>query len=89
MNVLFIDHARQNMEERGVSDEEVIEVLATGTTSQGRYGRQITTKVLTEGYERRGISYAQKEVQLVHVYESSAIIIITVKTRYGRFEEVL
>ena len=89
MNVLYIDHARQNMEERGVSDEEVIEVLATGITSQGRYGRQITTKVLTEGYERRGISYAHKEVQLVHVYESSAIIIITVKTRYGRFEEVL
>ena len=88
MNVFYPNHARENMAERGVTEEEIEEVLRTGSTIQGRIGRQITTKVLTEGYERLGRSYAHKEVQLVHVFESGAIIIITVKTRYGRFEGI-
>ena len=86
MNVIYPNHARENMDERGVTEEEIEEVLRTGSTIQGQFGRRVTTKVLTEGYERRGRSYPHKEVQLVHVCESGAIIMIEVKTRYGRFE---
>ncbi len=88
MNIIYGDHAREGMDERGVSEAEVVEVLKTGRRTAGQEGRQITTKVLTEGYVRRGRSYPHKEVQLVHVYESSSIIIVTVKTRYGRFEGI-
>lgn len=87
MDVIYPNHAKANMEERGVTEEEIEEVLRTGSTIRGQFGRQITTKVLTEGYERRGRSYPHKEVQLIHISESSGIIIVTVKTRYGRFEE--
>lgn len=87
MNIVYSNHARENMEERGVTEEEIEEVLRTGSTIQGQFGRQITTKVLAEGYERRGRRYPHKEVQLIHITESGGIIIVTVKTRYGRFEE--
>ena len=37
------------MDERGVSEAEVAEVLRTGRRTAGREGRQITTKVFSEG----------------------------------------
>lgn len=89
MDVIYPNHARENMRERGVTEEEIEEVLANGSTIQGQLGRQITTKVLTVGYEQRGRSYPHKEVQLVHICESGAIITTTLKTRYGRFEGIL
>ena len=86
--VVFSDHARDQMTERGVTEAEVIDTLTTGMETQGQRGRQVNVKVHTAGYGHRGNVYRHKEIQVVHVRVAGETIIVTVKARYGFWEGV-
>ena len=83
MDVEFSNHARGHMSARGATEEEVIDVIRTGSAAPGRHGRLIVTKVLTRGYLWQGIDYPHKEVQVVHTQGQPPITVVTVRTRYG------
>ena len=86
MPITYTLHATQRMGESGVSADEIVEVLATGSLSQGRYNRLIRRKVLMAGYTREGRDYPHKEVRVVYVQEDNVTYVITVWARYGRWE---
>ena len=79
-------HTRDNLEERGTSEEEVRLVIRTGTITPARFGRLIARRVLTDGYEQNGRLYRHKEVSVVYVFDGDAIVTVTVKTRFGFWE---
>ena len=83
MDVDYTNHARRHMRARGVTEEEVADVIRTGSVAPGRLGRLITTKVLTTGYHWQGSDYPHKEVQVIHTQGQPQITVITVKSRYG------
>ena len=71
------------MIDRGITEDEVVDVVRTGDVTPGRHGRVIATKVLTRGYIWRGADYPHKEVQVVHSQGEPSITVVTVRTRYG------
>ena len=71
------------MSARGVTEEEVLDVIRTGSVASGRLGQLIATKVLTTGYHWQGSDYPHKEVQVVLTQGQPQITVITVKSRYG------
>ena len=74
------------MRRRGVTEDEVLQVLTTGTLGHMREGRQIKVSVFTAGYRWRGNAYPHKEVQVVHLIDQGEIIVVTVISRYGHWE---
>ena len=88
MNIVYTIHASVNMALRGVTESEIREVLATGGLSEGRDGAHIRQKVLTAGYDWHGIFYPHKEAKIVYDDTSERLVVITVMTRYGRWEGI-
>lgn len=76
-----------NLSERGTTEEEVRLVVRTGTVSPSRFGRFIARHVLTDGYQQNNRFYPHKEVSVVYVTERNIIITVTIKTRFGFWEE--
>ena len=82
----FPDHTREQMRDRGVSEEEVEEVLARGRPSEVREPRLGLEMVFTEGYPWMGLYYPHKRVKVVFVREKDKVVIVTVYTFCGRWE---
>ncbi len=88
MKFAFTGHARRQMAERGILDDEVIETIHSGEFVEVEMGRSGRRKVFTSGYEREGRSYPHKEVTVVFVVEGDTTTVITAIARYGRWETV-
>lgn len=85
MGVVFIDHARRRMPERGVSEDEVREVLARGQPAEARGGRQALELVFPYNTYWQGRFYEQKRVRVVYAEEGPDQVVITVYAYYGRW----
>ncbi len=86
--LLYTSHARSKMQERGVSEEEVIATVREGASATLEDNRLLRRKVFTMGYQRRGRSYSHKEVTVIYTEEGEHQVIVTVLARYGRWEQV-
>lgn len=84
--IIIPDHARQKMEARGVSDEEVEQVVESGQLSEAREPRVGKDMVFTRGYIWKSRHYAHKRVRAIFVYDGEDIVIVTIYSYYGRWE---
>jgi hypothetical protein len=78
--MLFKQHAR------GATLEEIEEVLLSGTPVFAKYQRLGTRKMFNVDQEWRGKRYLQKMVEVYHVVEGDAFVVVTVYVFFGTWE---
>ena len=88
MSIRIDPHTLSRANERGASEEEIIEALETGVESIGKKGRRIKAKVFPFGGDRNGKTYPQKRIEVVFVVEGTTIITVTVYVFYGKWSDV-
>ncbi len=71
---------------RGISEEEILDVLRSGWPVPAARGRLAKEKVFLFGSLWRGRPYAQKKVKVVYVEEEGAMITVTAYAYYGEWE---
>lgn len=74
------------MDERGVTEEEVIEVIRSGEVGEADVGRVSAEAAFDFSGDWQGTYYAQKKVQVIYVEEGEQIVVITVYGFYGSWE---
>ena len=75
-------HAREQMEERGVLEEEVIAAIRLGEAEPARKGRMMYRKNFSFGKRWRGKQYSNKQVAPVVVEEADKFVVVTVYVFY-------
>ena len=83
MKIRIDPHALARMPFRGVSAEEVAEVLRRGEEAQARGERRAKEMVFAHGKIWAGRHYDQKKVKVVYVIEEDEIVVVTVLAYYG------
>jgi hypothetical protein len=71
---------------RGISEEEILDVLRSGWPVPAASGRLAREKVFPFGSLWRGRPYAQKKVKVVYVEEAGAVVTVTAYAYYGEWE---
>lgn len=74
------------MRERGVTEQEVKEVIRRGRPSDARVPRLRLEMVFTAGYDWKGRPYPHKLVKAIFVRRGDEVVIVTVYSYYGRWE---
>ena len=74
------------MDERGVSEEEVLQTALTGEPATAREPRQGKQLLFKEGYPWIGEYYPHKKVHAILVEEAGKLIVVTVYAYYGEWE---
>lgn len=86
MKIQISPHALLRAVERGTNPIEIEQVLATGISEPAEHGRQSTRKLFRIDEERHGKRYSQKLVEVYHVSEGDAIVVVTVYVFFGTWE---
>ena len=86
METIIIDHARERMWERGVSEEDIYKTLSQGRPVHSKQGRFAKEYVFVYKKEWQGKFYPQKKVKAVYVEERGHKVVITVYAYYGIWE---
>ena len=84
--IVYPLHARDNMRARGVSEQEVEQVIAAGRPSHVRAPRLAREMLFTQGYDRKGTYYPHQLVRAIFVEEDDRMVIVTIVSYYGRWE---
>ncbi|PKL38409.1 MAG: hypothetical protein CVV44_11015 [Spirochaetae bacterium HGW-Spirochaetae-1] len=79
-------HASERAAERGVSIEEIEDVIHTGHPVPAKQGRSAKSKVFDFNRERNGKFYKHKCVEVYYLIENNIIITVTVYAFYGTWE---
>jgi len=74
------------MPERGVSEDDIRDVLARGRPAEAYGGRQALELVFPYNSHWQGRFYEQKRVKIVYVEEGDDQVVITVYSYYGRWD---
>jgi len=82
MNVRVHPHARGRLNERGVTEAEVVSTVESGTRSPARFGRTRFRRDFPHGAEWRGRRYMTKRVDAFAVEQNDGWLVITVIGRY-------
>jgi hypothetical protein len=85
MKIQIDPHTLERAEERGANEEEIQDVINTGFTIQGKYGRIGKAKVYNFERKRHNEYYEQKRVEVFYIEEEDAIITVTVYVFYGKW----
>jgi len=90
MNLYLSRHARERMEERGATEEEVREVVShQETQSPGGVGVRLVARrrfVFQRNSPVNGLFYQYKTVEVLFVLEENTAVVVTVKVFYGNEE---
>ncbi len=86
MKIQIDPHTRKRMPVRGISEEEIEDVLRTGSPVPALQGRLAKEKVYTFDRTWQGRAFAQKKVRVVYVVEEEAFVTVTAIAYYGRWE---
>ena len=81
---IYTKHARRRMRGRGVTEEEVEQVIRRGGPSEARPPRLGRELVFSGQHLWRGRKYPQKRVKVVFVREGDDTVILTVVSYYGK-----
>jgi len=84
--VRIIDHARERMAERDVTEEEVLECLSSGLILDAKGERKAKEAVFPFNSHWRGRYCEQKKVRVIYVEEGPDTVVITVYSFFGHFE---
>jgi len=82
LRVEISDHARAQMAERGVDEEEVVAAVREGEVEPARGGRKMFRKNFQYGKTWRGRHYAVKQVAPVVAVEPDRVVVVTVYAFY-------
>ena len=85
MQIQIEPHTLLRAEERGASENEIIETLNNGLEIQAKGGRLGKEKVFDFRKERNGKFYNEKKLEVYYIVEGEKIITITVYVFYGDF----
>jgi len=80
--IQFSHHARQQMAERGASEDEVVETIHTGERIPAKQDRQSYRKNFQYNDLWGGRKYAIKQLLAIVAEETDTLIVITVITFY-------
>ena len=75
-------HARERMQERGATEEEIQATVAQGEQFPARFGRTGFRRNFQFDQEWRGRHYSTKQVEVYAVQQGADWLVITVITRY-------
>ena len=75
-------HARERMQERGATGEEIQATVAQGEQFPARFGRTGFRRNFQFDQEWRGRHYRTKQVEVYAVQQGADWLVITVITRY-------
>ena len=75
------------MQERGVSEGEVVAALNRGTAATASSGRKAKETILPFGKHWQGRFYEQKKVRVIYVEANDELTVITVYAYFGKWEE--
>ncbi len=82
MPVRIHPHARERMQERGATEQEVTVTVEQGEKFPAQYGRVGFRRNFAFDREWRGRHYLTKQVEAYAVQEGQDWVVITVITRY-------
>jgi hypothetical protein len=82
MNVRFHKHARERMEERGATEDEVTSTIEEGERFEAKFGRVGFRRNFAIAGKWRGKDYNTKQVEVYAVQEDKDWLVITILTRY-------
>ena len=83
MDVQIDPHTLERAGERGASEAEIKDTIASGTPIAGKRGREGRAKVYDFGSRWRGRLYPQKRVEVYFVLEGARIITVNVYVFFG------
>jgi hypothetical protein len=86
MKVQIDLHTLERAEERGTNEDEIKDVIETGSTIPAKYGRIGRAKVYDFKRKRHGKYYDQKRVEVFYAIEESLVVTVTVYVFYGKWE---
>ena len=75
-------HAKERMQERGASEDEVIKTVETGERFPAKFGRSGFRRNFAFNGMRRGKKYRTKQIEAYAVEESGDFIVVTVVVKY-------
>jgi len=79
-------HTIERAEERGTNEKEINDVINTGFSIPGEYGRVGKAKIYEFKKNRHDKYYEQKKVEVFYTIEKDVIITVTVYVFYGKWE---
>ncbi len=82
MAIRIHPHAKERMEERGATDEEVIKTVEEGERFPAKFGRTGFRRNFPFGRIWRGRLYQTKQIEAYGVQEGKDWLIVTVMTKY-------
>ncbi len=80
--IVFSNHAREQMSERGATEDEVVEGIRTGEEVPAKRNRRGFRKNYQYNRLWGGKTYAIKQVLAIVVEEPDTIVVVTVYTFY-------
>lgn len=86
MEIQVDPHTLARAEERGTDEEEIKDVIKTGTDLPAKHGRIGKAKVYEYKQEHSHKYYEQKRVEVFYIIEDNLIITVTVYVFYGKWE---
>ena len=87
MNIRIDPHTAERAIERGTSEDEIRDVLETGSPLPAADGRLCKAKVYDFGQERLGRHYLQKRVEVIYTIEKGTVVTVTVYVFYGQWKD--
>lgn len=86
MHIQIEPHTLLRANERGASEDEIIETINNGIVFTAKLNRMAKFKVFNFNKFRNGKFYEQKKLEVFYLIENNEIITITVYVFYGKFE---
>ena len=86
MEIQIDPHTLERAQERGASEEEIKDVIRTGSDIAAKYGRTGKAKVYQFKQERHGKYYEQKRIEVFYIIEEDLVVTVTVYVFYGKWE---
>jgi len=86
MEIQIDAHTLERAEERGTNEKEIVEVIKTGFSIPGKYGRAGKARIYDFKKKRHNKYYEQKRVEVFYTLEENVIITVTVYVFYGKWE---
>lgn len=78
MEIRIDPHTLERAKERGTDEEEIKDVIETGSPIKAKHGRLGKAKVYPFNQMRKGSFYEQKRIEVIYTIEGDTIVTVTV-----------
>jgi len=86
MRIQIDPHTAERAEERGASEQEILDVVETGFAIPAQRGRTGRAKIFEFANQRHGKYFPQKRIEVFYVVEGDVAITVTVYVFFGKWE---